>query len=377
MYSTQKNITDKKPAINPDAVCSKYFQYPDETSKRQTEGGLRLNGQYKQSLKDKPLITVITVIYNNEETLERCIKSVLEQTYDNIEYIVIDGGSSDGTLDIIKKYQDSIDYYISEPDGGIYYAMNKGIALASGDYIYFANSDDWVYPKSIQTIAEKSINSNPEYIFGNIKQEHRVYRGNEYKERVFFTSPFPHPSMFTSRECFNKYGNFDASMKIAADYDFVVRLYVNNASFIYIDEIISFFSEGGVSDHNHNNNDNHIHQSERNTIKNRHLSQNLNLSVEDQIELFPYYEMEHEDKLPDAKRMIELLRKTQQSDNREMVIDYLIAYIHFLNIVIQRPPSVKTCNDKWYLFGQLSKKDKLIKIMKYPFKNIFQIRKGK
>ena len=268
MYATQKNINIKEPIVNVNAYCNKYLKFPDKTSKRQAEGGLRINAKYKSSIVDKPLITVVTVVYNNEATIERCIQSVLEQTYDNIEYIIVDGGSSDGTLDIIEKYQDAIDYFISEPDGGIYYAMNKGIALASGDYVYFANSDDFIYPKSIEIVVKKSLDLKPEYIFGNIKQDEKIYRGVEYDVRVFFTSPFPHPSMFTSKTCFNRYGNFDTSMKIAADYDFVVKLYINHASFIYIDETIAFFSDGGVSDHNHTNNDNNfIHQEERDIIK--------------------------------------------------------------------------------------------------------------
>ena len=92
-------------------IVIKYLNFPDKTTKRQLEGGLRLDGKYKLSTIDKPLISIITVVYNNEDSLERCIKSVLEQSYDNIEYIIIDGNSNDRTLNIIQKYQESIDYF--------------------------------------------------------------------------------------------------------------------------------------------------------------------------------------------------------------------------------------------------------------------------
>lgn len=94
-------------------------------------------------------ISIITVSYNAAKTIEQTIQSVVNQTYDNIEYIIIDGGSTDGTVDIIKKYEDKIAYWVSEPDKGIYDAMNKGILKASGEYIYFLGADDWLYNESV------------------------------------------------------------------------------------------------------------------------------------------------------------------------------------------------------------------------------------
>lgn len=106
-------------------------------------GGLRRHGLSKQHQVDKPLVSVITVVFNGVATLECTILSVQQQTYDNIEHIIIDGGSTDGTMDILLKYDGFLDYWVSEKDAGIYDAMNKGIALASGTYVGLLNSDDF------------------------------------------------------------------------------------------------------------------------------------------------------------------------------------------------------------------------------------------
>ena len=119
-----------------------FFKYPKTNQKRYGEGGLRLSNNLKQKEENKPLISIITVVKNNEKYLEQTIKSVLSQEYKNFEYIIIDGGSTDNTISIIKKFSNEIDYWLSENDHGIYDAFNKGMQLAKGDFIGMVNSDD-------------------------------------------------------------------------------------------------------------------------------------------------------------------------------------------------------------------------------------------
>ena len=114
--------------------------FPEEGEGRQGEGGLRSKGYFKKNGEKTLLVTVVTVVFNDAEHIEETINSVINQTYDNVEYLVIDGGSTDGTLDILGKYDDQIDYWVSESDKGIYDAMNKGIDLATGEWLNFMNS---------------------------------------------------------------------------------------------------------------------------------------------------------------------------------------------------------------------------------------------
>ena len=135
------------------------------------DGGLRTRKVFKSSLPNKPLITLITAVLNNEKYLEECINSLYNQNYDNYEHIIIDGGSSDKTIEIIKKYEAKIDYWCSGLDKGIYDAFNKGMKLAKGSYLGFLNSDD-VYEKDAFTILLNYIGKYPEkdFIFGRIKK---------------------------------------------------------------------------------------------------------------------------------------------------------------------------------------------------------------
>ena len=112
-------------------------------------GGIRSSGKLKATSPGAPLISIITAVLNGDKTLERTIQSVIDQDYKNIEYIIIDGGSTDGTLDIIKKYDHAIDYWMSEPDEGIYDAFNKGIQISSGEWIYFLGADDYFVDQNV------------------------------------------------------------------------------------------------------------------------------------------------------------------------------------------------------------------------------------
>lgn len=181
-------------------------------------------------------ITIITICYNSVATLEKTILSVAKQTYENIEYIIIDGNSNDGTIDIIKKHESNISKWISEPDNGLYDAMNKGIAMATGDLIGILNSDDTFYSPTVieDIIAFHSLNSYDASV-GDIIQHNaegktvRVYSSKNWTpEKLKIGFMPPHPSIFFRKELFSHYGNYDLGFVIGADYELITRFFLKN-----------------------------------------------------------------------------------------------------------------------------------------------------
>lgn len=213
------------------------------------KGGLRTRGITKTSTPGHPLITVVTVVFNGAATLEQTILSVVNQTYDNVEYIIVDGASTDGTLDIVRKYEDKIDYWQSEPDGGIYDAMNKGIGFATGDYIAMLNSGDSYIEKILEKIAEIIKTHNGYILYGVIKCfENEVFTRVDGRSAEFLPmGMLPHPSAFMPMGLHKKYGRYDTSFKIAADYDFFLKMFVHKEPFFFTDLIIANFDCGGIS----------------------------------------------------------------------------------------------------------------------------------
>lgn len=199
---------------------------------------------------DKSLVSIITVVFNGKQHLEQTIKSVLCQTYKNIEYIVIDGGSTDGTLDIIKKYNDKIAYWISEPDKGIYDAMNKGLKHANGELIGMVNSDDWYEPDAIETIVD-AYRKYPKggVYYGLLK----VWDGDDVlsisgnTHHLLDTKMLAHPTCFIKKGVYKEFGYFDSKYRIAGDYELMLRLRKNQVTFCFIEKIITNFRLGGVS----------------------------------------------------------------------------------------------------------------------------------
>jgi glycosyltransferase involved in cell wall biosynthesis len=200
---------------------------------------------------ETPLISIITVVYNGVTTLEQTMLSVIDQTYKNIEYIIIDGGSTDGTVDIIKKYEKHTAYWISEPDKGIYYAMNKGIEKATGEWINFMNSGDWFYSEFIlNDIFMNEENTYSDVIYGSIycnlkgKIVHITPKKLKNIKKKF---PFYHQASFVKR---NVIPYFDTKFKIVADYDMFYKLYNGGYVFKEINIDIAFYDGNGLSSNN-------------------------------------------------------------------------------------------------------------------------------
>jgi len=206
---------------------------------RKGTGGLRTKGYFKKNLSDKPLITIITVVYNGEKHLEETIQSVINQTYSNVEYIIVDGGSNDGSLDIVRKYAHYIDYWVSEPDEGIYDAMNKGWQLANNESsILFLGSGDKLLslPKSIDS---KTI------LYGNVIIGDKLFKAS-LKYQLKAGNTLHHQALLIPKR-FSIKPPFDIQFPVYADFDFNQRLYRTGCAYKYCDDFSGYALPGGVS----------------------------------------------------------------------------------------------------------------------------------
>ena len=207
------------------------------------------------------MITIITVTYNSESTINDTIISVLNQSYNDIEYIIVDGCSKDRTVDIIKEYEPKFKgrlKWISEKDKGIYDAMNKGIRMATGDIIGILNSDDFFTSNDvISTVYETFEKYNPDAIYGdihfvndsNLNKTVRYYSSKIFRRELMRFGFMPaHPSFYIKRECFDKFGLYNTSYKIAADFEFLLRtIFIGNIKTIYIPKDFVTMRTGGAS----------------------------------------------------------------------------------------------------------------------------------
>lgn len=202
----------------------------------------------------KPLISIITVSFNAVDTIEQTILSVINQSYSNIEYIIIDGGSTDGTIDIIKKYENKISFWMSEPDKGIYDAMNKGINLSNGEWVNFMNCGDWFasnecIDKNIEYFNDNKLVIYSDNIRSNYKKNQNSYRKASKINKITRGMVFCHQSSFIHKPKENKlYYNLD--YKICADYELFLRIYLKHGTkaFAYVDEPISVYEiQNGIS----------------------------------------------------------------------------------------------------------------------------------
>ena len=201
---------------------------------------------------NNPKISIITITFNSEKTLEETILSVINQEYSNLEYLIIDGGSKDHTLDVVEKYRDRISFVISEPDKGISDAFNKGIKYATGEIIGIINSDDLLMPNALHSIAKeydpsvdvysgdllffntdtnKTFRTTPELNFDKLKLQYGV----------------AHPSRFIRKDAYERYGTYAVDLRYKMDIDLLVRFYKHGAKFKYINEVLAMFRMGGAT----------------------------------------------------------------------------------------------------------------------------------
>ncbi len=198
--------------------------------------------------------SIITVNYNNKEGLRKTIESVIHQTYRDFEYIVIDGGSTDGSAEVLKEYDKEIDYWISEPDKGIYNAMNKGIAQAHGDYLNFMNSGDCFYTETVLQqvephLCEASIIVGHDYHYdANSGLGFSSIHPIRFSMLTLYLQALPHQSTFYNRKLFNK-TPYDETLRMVADHKFnIQKLCIENQSISFIEEIVCLREPNGISD---------------------------------------------------------------------------------------------------------------------------------
>ena len=224
--------------------------------KARLEGGRRLHRDTVTGDTQAPLVSIVTVVRNAAKVIEQTIVSVLQQTYGNIEYIVVDGGSTDGTIDVIRKYDDKIDYWVSEPDSGISDAFNKGIKLAAGDFVGILNADDRLSPDQIANGVSALRTSEADFVFGDLLYHdeagnivHRINGDPAYARTIRSKMPeLCHPTVLARRSAYERIGLFDTAYRYAMDYEWVLRLHINGGKGIYVKDVVGHMGLGGTSD---------------------------------------------------------------------------------------------------------------------------------
>jgi glycosyltransferase involved in cell wall biosynthesis len=198
----------------------------------------------------KPLVSIITVVYNCEQTIERTILNILKQDFENYEFIIVDGGSNDNTLNILKKYENQITKWVSEPDKGIYDAMNKGVMMANGEWINFMNAGDEFAICNFNSLFDTMQNQECDVIYGDviIKKENDVFLLDQARplQEMNYLLNFCHQSSFVRRKILIN-NPFSLKYKISSDYDFFLKIFIKNYKFSYVNEPISIFELGGIS----------------------------------------------------------------------------------------------------------------------------------
>ena len=254
-HNNLKTAKSDKSVSKPPTICGKFYRYPVENQNRIFEGGLRINTINSVNT-NLPLVSVITVVYNKATTIAKCIESILSQSYSNIEHIIIDGASNDGTLDVIKHYEDSLAYIVSENDKGIYHAMNKGLLLAQGDYIAFLNADDYYFSyaieESINNIDKNDLDISYAGLYFKDSNGNSILadEGREWDDSMLIQGiPGGHETFLAHKDCYNSIGGFDEQFRIVSDYDWCMRAYNYGFKAKLLKKPILVMQTGGVSFH--------------------------------------------------------------------------------------------------------------------------------
>lgn len=230
-------------------VVGQYYTYPKSNGNRFFESGRRIKKSTNRTKSEEPLVTIITALYNNDATLVRCLDSIQNQSYQNIEHVIIDGGSNENVIDLLKKYEDKVEYIISEKDKGIYHAMNKGITLAQGEYICLVNSDDFYDKNHIASLVKEIEKSQSDIVYTNFNIDEKKCKSSEnIDEGIYFGNlNVNHASFMVTKQTYNKVGLYDEGLKIISDIKWIRDAYKAKVKFYYLDTYSFNFSTGGLS----------------------------------------------------------------------------------------------------------------------------------
>ncbi|MEO7100505.1 MAG: glycosyltransferase [Luteolibacter sp.] len=247
--SPQLQESGPEPASpSPTRFCGIHDRYPDVTGRRKAEGGLRFTGPPKSDTAGHPLVSIITVVFNNPDSLERCIDSVRNQDYPNIEHIIIDGGSDEPTLEIIRKHESRLDYYVSEPDGGIYQGMNKGIRLARGQYVCLLNSDDFYDSSFVRKTVAMAQERRSALVFSDYHHGSLAVKSHGMDSGIFFGHlNINHGTFLVSRRCYDLVGPYSEDYRIISDAVWMRAAYQKGVRFDQIAEPLFTFADDGLS----------------------------------------------------------------------------------------------------------------------------------
>lgn len=208
-------------------------------------------------LPGQPLVSIVTVVFNNARHVERAMRSVFAQSYRHIEYIVVDGGSTDGTVDVVRRHAERLSYWHSAPDAGIADAFNRGVALARGDFVGLVNSDDWMSPDQVERAVAVLTATGAPFVFGDLifyraddgTPVYRIAGDPDYATQLWHRMPqVTHPTTVVRRDVYERYGVFDSRWRIAMDYDWLYRLHNAGVHGVHDRSIVGHMSLGGVSD---------------------------------------------------------------------------------------------------------------------------------